>query len=666
MSEVNELSELALNEPQREAVNHRRGYIVVFAAAGSGKTRIITARIASLLESGVSARRILAVTFTNRAANEMRDRVQKMSQSAKGCVISTFHSACARWLREFADEVGLDSNFMIYDQKDSNNALKAMLGGSNIELDEKSSVAEFCQEIAAAKTAGIFADDIHKIVKHHPKLILGTDFNLYKHYQIFLQKCNAVDFGDLILNIVHLLRNNKRVRSILRRRFEYIMVDEYQDINGCQFELIKTLAEGYNNLLVVGDDDQSIYSWRGANPHNILKFASTFPNTKRIVLEQNYRSSATIVEAARAVVANNLNRVHKSIWTANSAGDIIDFRLESDPHIEALEVVDSIANERGLFDLNEVAVFYRTNSQSRVLEDKLRRRLIPYRIYGGVRFYDRLEIKDVLAYFRLAVNNNDNASFGRIANIPRRGIGDRTLENIEELANERQRSLLQLCRDLVQQNYPKLGNKLKNFVETFDNMQRELLVAPLSKILGIFLSHFDYFTYLNKRFSEFADDKRENVIELGAAIVDFAKNYPDATLDEWLQSVTLVGDEDTMDSEKGVSLMTLHAAKGLEFKRVYIVGVEENLLPHFRSIEPRGDADSIEEERRLFYVGMTRAKERLSLLASHQREKGGTWDTCKPSRFLSEIPGEYLGGDHFVGKQRRSLPVHRNEHSPMP
>lgn len=653
------MSVFPLNDFQQEAVNHRQGHVVVFASAGSGKTRIITARIAMLLDSGVPAHSILAVTFTNRAAKEMRQRAQELSPSARQCVISTFHSACARWLREFAGELKLDSNFMIYDQKDSNNALKMVLAAMNVELDENTTLSDYSTAIAQAKTMGIFANETHKIVRFYPDLIIAEDFNVYKHYQDYLRECNAVDFGDLILNIVHLLRNNDRVRSSLQRRFKYLMVDEYQDINACQFELVKTIAEGHNNLLVVGDDDQSIYSWRGADPHNILRFEKVFPNTKKIILDQNYRSSSTIVKAASDMVANNVNRVAKKIWTANPAGEFIDFHHEPDPDMEAFEVVDSIIGEKERFTLNEVAIFYRTNSQSRVLEDKLRRRSIPYRIYGGLRFYDRAEIKDVLSYFRLATNNNDNNSFRRIIMVPRRGIGERSVDTIEKHANNRRRSMLQQCRDFVKQNYPKLGHKLQDFVHEFDNMQRELLVAPLNKALGIFLEHIDYFGYLSKKYREYAVDKRENVIELGSAISDFAKDYPDATLDEWLQSVTLVGDDDTIPTEDRVSLMTLHSAKGLEFDRVYIVGVEENLLPHFNSINSTASDDEIEEERRLFYVGMTRARDKLSLLAAHKRETFGSWTINEPSRFLSEIPSQYFGatnlhqGQHLSSQPRQ-------------
>lgn len=659
------MSSLSLNDQQREAVNQLRGHIVVFASAGSGKTRIITARVESLLDMGVPARSILAITFTNRAAREMRDRAQELSPLAKGCVISTFHSACARWLREFAEEMGLDSNFMIYNQKDSLNALKEVLGQARVELDERSDVTEFSSEIARAKTAGIFADDVQRIVRFHPKLIIAKEFNIYQQYQTFLHKCNAVDFGDLILNIVFLLRSNDRVRSTLQRRFKYVMVDEYQDINSCQFELVQTIAKGHNNLMVVGDDDQSIYSWRGANPHNILRFRDVFPDTRTIILNQNYRSSSTIVMAASTMVANNINRVAKDIWTDNSTGEIIDFHHEADPEMEALQVVDTIINERGLFPLNSTAILYRTNSQSRILEDKLRRSLIPYRIYGGVRFYDRAEIQDVIAYFRLATNNNDNASFKRIIGIPRRGIGKQTVDTIEKLANKKRRTMLQQCRDLVEQNYPKLGKKLHKFVHQFDKMQRELLAAPLPEVLKVFLSNIDYMGYLDDRYREYANDRRENVVELGSAIADFAKNYPETTLDEWLQSVTLVGDEDTVDSEECVSLMTLHAAKGLEFNRVYIVGVEENLLPHFNSIKTEATPDDLEEERRLFYVGMTRARDKLSLLAAHRRETFGSWETRMPSRFLSEIPRHYFGGDNSAGKQRTNLrPVNSNQQPP--
>ena len=661
------MSVLSLNEPQREAVNHRQGYVVVFASAGSGKTRIITARLARLLDSGVPARNILAVTFTNRAAKEMRERAQKLAPSAKHCLISTFHSACARWLREFADEIGLNSNFIIYDQKDSLNALKTVISSMRIELSEKTPVTDFSSAISRAKTAGVFADETDKLAQYYPELIFEGGFNLYKHYQTFLRNCNAVDFGDLILYIVSLLRDNDRVRHSLQRRFKYIMVDEYQDINGCQFELVRTLAEGHNNLLVVGDDDQSIYSWRGAEPHNILLFNEMFPNTKTIVLEQNYRSSSTIVRAASSVVANNVNRVDKGIWTANSSGDIISFRHEADPDLEALGVVDMIHNEQGLFDYHEIAIFYRTNSQSRVLEEKLRRQLIPYRIYGGVQFYERAEIKDVLAYLRLATNDSDNSSFDRIVNVPRRGIGEQTVKKIGELANENRLSMLQQCRELVKHNYPKLGHKLKTFVTEFDNLQQELLVAPLTEVLKIFLNHIDYFPYLDKRYRESSGDKRENVVELGTAINNFAQNYPEATLNEWLQSVALVGDEEeTTGSKKNrISLMTLHASKGLEFNRVYIVGVEENILPHFNSIK-EGGRPAIEEERRLFYVGMTRARERLSLSAARRREVFGSWNTNSPSRFLAEIPGQYLGGDNFAGKKNIPLSLHSSQPSPTP
>ena len=644
------MSVLTLNETQQEAVQHREGQAVVFAGAGSGKTRIITARIAALIDQGVAPWHILAVTFTNRAANEMRERVEQLSPQARKSIIATFHSACARWLREFAGELDLPQNFLIYDQRDSSTALKTVLNSLNVPLDDDTSVSSYQWTIGQAKINCVFADEDDKVAHHYPMLIASGGLNIYRCYQDYLRACHAVDFGDLILNIVLLLRRNEMVRDTLQNRCRYILVDEYQDINQCQFELIQLLATKHRNLFVVGDDDQSIYSWRGASPHKILQFQEVYPQAKKIILNRNYRSSATIINAAGALIAKNSERVAKEIWTANDAGSLIEFKSEADAEMEAHAIVDSIAHEQDKFPLQQVAIFYRTNSQSRLLEDILRRQHVNYQIYGSLRFYDRIEIKDVIAWLRLVINENDDASLRRVINAPRSGIGQRSVEVIEQQAVAAKRSLLQQMRVLVQENFPKLSGKLKPFMTTFTRLQEGLRAGELAATLQIFLQEVAYLEHLDKKFRDQATEKKENVMELDTALRDFAGKYPDATLDDWLQSVVLVGDELHQNGES-VSLMTLHAAKGLEFDRVYISGVEEGLLPHRNSVSSRAE---LEEERRLLYVGMTRARQKLTLTCAARRRVFQSWTNSVPSRFMSDIPSNCL---HSEQKPRE--PIHR-------
>lgn len=629
---------LTLNETQQEAVQHREGPAVVFAGAGSGKTRVITARIAALIDQGVAPWHILAVTFTNRAANEMRERAEQLSPPARRSLIATFHSACARWLREFAAELELPSNFIIYDQKDSSTALKTVLNALNIELDDDTSVASYQWTIAQAKINCVFADQDDRVQHSYPTLIANGGLNIYRAYQDYLRSCSAVDFGDLILNIVMLLRRNEMVRAQLQNRCRYILVDEYQDINQCQFELIQLLAAKHHNLFVVGDDDQSIYSWRGASPHKILQFQETYPQAKRVILNRNYRSSATIINAAGALIAKNAQRVPKEIWTANPEGCPVEFRNEADAEMEAHTLVDSIINERDKFSLNQVAILYRTNSQSRTLEDTLRRHNVNYQIYGSLRFYDRAEIKDIIAWFRLVTNENDDTSFKRVINAPRCGIGQRSLESIEQQALQAKRSLLQQARYLLQTNVPKLAAKLKPFVTVFDRLQQRLRTGELAAALQVFLQEVAYLEHLDKKYRDQATEKKENVMELDTALRDFVGKNDTATLDDWLQSVVLIGDELNQSGES-VSLMTLHAAKGLEFDRVYISGVEEGLIPHRNCLSSRVE---LEEERRLLYVGMTRARQKLTLTCAARRRVYYEWITSVPSRFMGDIPDSYL------------------------
>ncbi len=641
------MSVLTLNETQQEAVQHRDGQAVVFAGAGSGKTRIITARIAALIDQGVAPRHILAVTFTNRAADEMRQRVERLSPQARKSVVATFHSACARWLREFAGELGLPSNFLIYDQRDSSAALKTVLNRLHIPLDDDNSVASYQWAISQAKINGVFADENDKVARLYPKLIASGGFNIYLAYQHYLRSCHAVDFGDLILHVVFLLRRNATVRENLQNRCRYILVDEYQDINQCQFELIQLLAAKHRNLFVVGDDDQSIYSWRGASPHKILQFQEVYPQAKKIILNRNYRSSATIIKAAGALIARNATRVDKEIWTANDAGSLIEFKRDADAEMEAHTIVDSLVNEQDKFPWREVAIFYRTNSQSRLLEDTLRRRHVNYQIYGSLRFYDRIEIKDIIAWLRLVVNESDAASFKRVINAPRSGIGQRSLEIIEQQAAAAKQSLLQQARNLVRDNFPKLAGKLKPFVTTFNALQKALRAGELAATLAIFLRTVAYLEYLDKKYRDQATEKKENVMELDTALRDFASRYPEATLDSWLQSVALVGDE-LCQNDASVSLMTLHAAKGLEFNRVYIAGVEEGLIPHRNSIASRAE---LEEERRLLYVGMTRARQKLTLTCAASRRVFQTWSSNSPSRFMADIPAPCLQNEQATARR---------------
>jgi DNA helicase-2/ATP-dependent DNA helicase PcrA len=625
-----------LNDVQRQAASHRDGPLVVFAGAGSGKTRIITHRIAWLIEQGVHPWEILAVTFTNKASQEMRQRVEDLTPLGKRVLIATFHSACARWLREFAAELGYTSDFTIYDDSDQMSALKTILKEMNVKLDDQITAQEYKSAINKMKTMAIMPSD-ERLGREYGDMMPPAGVQVYQRYQEYLAGCNAMDFGDLIMNVLLLLRRNVKVRDILQRRYRYILVDEYQDTNRTQFELISRLCEKHRNLFVVGDDDQSIYSWRGAVPSNIIDFDKVYPDAKKITMEQNYRCTSNIVDAANAMIGNNKYRVPKRLFTENPPGDLINYRLETDNEIEAWWVVDSIKAEQARFDKRDIAIFYRTNSQSRMMEDALRRENMPYQIYGTVRFYDRAEIKDLMAYVRCLVNPADDISTLRILNVPPRGIGEKAEDTVAAEAARRGQPVMKTIEAMVQENTPKLGAKLKGFLDVLNKIRQPVLEGPIEEALEAILDATDYVAYVHKKFPEQAVDKVENIHELGAALADFAGAYPDSTIAEWLQSVTLSSEES--ENKGGVSLMSLHMAKGLEFPRVYIIGVEEGLLPHRNSMD---DPETLEEERRLFYVGMTRAKERLSLVGAYRRRTYNTWGANRPSRFLTEIPTQHF------------------------
>lgn len=623
-----------LNPVQKEAVLHTEGPLVIFAGAGSGKTRIITTRIAWLLEQGVMPWQILAVTFTNKASKEMKERVAHLSPDASRVHIGTFHASCARWLREFSLAIGFQPDFTIYDDKDSLSAIKTVLTEFNTG-NQGPAANEYKYAIGKAKVNGWLPADAKTHMPANPKQFPIMAAEVYQRYQEYLAQCNAMDFNDLLMNMVLLLRRNREVREKLQKRYRYIMVDEYQDTNPTQFALISELISENKNLCVVGDDDQSIYSWRGADPGNILGFKNQFPGAKEIRLEQNYRCSSTIIDAASKVIKNNRVRAEKTLWTDNPPGHPIIEEECYDGDLEAAMIADNIQREKNTFPFPDIAVFYRTNAQSRLLEENLRRQNIPYKIYGALRFYDRAEIKDMLAWIRLVVNPNDDVAFGRIVNTPTRGIGAKALEEIRAFASESDHSLYKSLEVLSEKSppVPRVTVKLRSFAADYKEIKRRCLESGLEDVIEIILDRIDYLAWLKKKDPDQAKDKIANIHELGAALSDYQEAFPQATLSEWLQDISLSGSEE--ESLEGVSLMTLHSAKGLEFERVFIAGMEDRLLPHANSMDL---AEDLEEERRLFYVGMTRAKKMLTLSYARRRRIYNQWVAHRPSRFLREIP----------------------------
>lgn len=626
-----------LNPAQRMAATHKDGPAVVFAGAGSGKTRIITTRIAWLVEHGVSPWEILAVTFTNKAAKEMRERVLHICPVADKALVTTFHSACAKWLREFAPELGFTSDFTIYDDSDQNSVIKKIMKRGGIVIEKDASVSEFRVAINHAKTLGLYPSDreAHKAV--FKDFMPTGGIEVYGAYQESLALTNAMDFGDLITNMVLLLRTNERVRKLMRARYRYILVDEYQDTNRPQMELLSLISGDQNNIFVVGDDDQSIYSWRGAVPANIIDFEKVNPTAKVFKLEDNYRCTSNIVNAASALVANNKKRADKTLRTQNPPGEKIEFRYETDGDFEASWVAESIQDEAGTFVFDQIAIFYRTNSQSRVIEDSLRRKKIPYRIFGNVRFYDRAEIKDVLAYIKLLTNPRDDVSFFRALNTPSRGLGESAEEHIQSRAREHGTSAFEAARRIASESVPRISTKISGFLNIIDSLRTKLDNLPISDFMDSLVQDISYFDFVAKKFPDQFEDKQDNVMELVSAVKDYADTTPSAKISDWLQEIMLTSESN--GDEKGVNLMTLHLAKGLEFDRVYVVGLEDGLLPHFGSCDNEA---TLEEERRLLYVGMTRAKKKLSLSAAYMRRTWGQTQSNDVSRFLRQIPDQYV------------------------
>lgn len=631
-----------LNPMQQEAVCHTEGPLLILAGAGSGKTRVLTHRIAWLIdEKGVNPWNILAITFTNKAAGEMRERVDDIvGFGSEQIWVSTFHSACVRILRRFADHLGYERNFVIYDTDDQKSVIKEICKRLNIDTKIYKERA-LLSAISSAKNEMIDAKAY--------ALNVSGDFgkqriaDVYGEYEKVLYKNNAMDFDDLLVKTVEVLRNNEDVLNYYQERFKYIMVDEYQDTNTVQFRLVSLLAGKYRNLCVVGDDDQSIYKFRGANIYNILNFEKEFSDAKVIKLEQNYRSTQTILDAANSVIRHNKGRKEKTLWTANEVGDKIVFHQYQNEYDEAYQVVEEIGRvvSQGKAHYNDYAILYRTNAQSRVLEEKFVARSIPYKIVGGINFYQRREIKDILAYLKTIDNGRDDLAVRRIINVPKRGIGMTTLNRVTEYGEARNMSFfdaLECCDDIPR--IGKTGEKIKGFVNMIEVFRAQSEYITLAELLTNVLEETGYIKELEAEDTEVAQGRIENIDELMNKIVAYEEEEEEPTLSGFLENVALVSDIDSLDeAEDYVMLMTLHSAKGLEFPYVYMCGMEDGLFPSYMTIV-NDDPEEIEEERRLCYVGITRAKKRLTMTYAKSRMVRGSTQYNMLSRFVKEISPE--------------------------
>lgn len=631
-----------LNKEQLDAVQTINGPMLILAGAGSGKTKVLTCRIAHLLQQGVRPYRILAITFTNKAAAEMRERVDRMAGAAARDVwLFTFHAFCARLLRyELENLSGYANNFAIYDTSDSKNLIKQVLKEMN--LDEKRfPLPAIISHISNAKNALLLPDAYAREASGYYEQQVAK---IYDAYQKKLQANNAVDFDDLLLLALRLLQENPAVREKYQRKFDYLMVDEYQDTNHAQYLLTKLLAAGHRNICVVGDADQSIYGWRGADIQNILDFEKDYPDAKLVKLEQNYRSTQVILDAANAVIDNNSGRKPKNLWTANGNGSEIIYYQANDERDEARYVIENMQklqlNEGA--KLGDMAVLYRTNAQSRVFEEMLIESGIAYTMVGGTKFYERKEIKDALAYLRLLYNPHDSLSLLRIINVPRRGIGDATLARLQEYANASGQSLFEVVTNAadVPGLASRFANKLDELSELLFELMGEAADVPVKQLLDDVLLKTGYLEELQSSKDPQDESRVENLKEMLSVTEEFAvkceRNGEEPTLENFLADVALVADIDDAElGEEAVTLMTLHSAKGLEFPNVFLVGMEKGIFPHSRTLM---NENEIEEERRLCYVGITRAEKHLFLSNARTRTIYGRTQYYTPSRFLQEVP----------------------------
>ena len=642
-----------LNEQQKKGVFTTDGPVLLLAGAGSGKTRVLVHRMAYLIdEIGVNPWSILAITFTNKAAGEMRERVNDMiGFGADQIWVSTFHSTCVRILRRYIDRLGFDTSFTIYDTDDQKSVIKDICKRFNIDtklLKERM----FLGAISSAKDELISPLDYEmQTMGDFTKKKIAM---VYKEYQAVLKKNNALDFDDLIVKTVELFKTCPDVLNSYQERFRYIMVDEYQDTNTAQFELIRLLADKYRNLCVVGDDDQSIYKFRGANIRNILDFEKVYPDAAVIKLEQNYRSTQNVLDAANAVIRNNKGRKDKALWTDHGVGSPIHFRQFDNAYEEAEYIASDVAKKAkaGAADYGDCAVLFRTNAQARILEERFVTEGIPYDVVGGVNFYARKEIKDILAYLKTIDNGRDDVAVRRIINIPKRGIGATTIAKVQDYAQMKDISFYDALKEADEIiTIGRAGVKIKPFVELIQTFRSKLEYYSLVDLMEDILDKTGYIEELKASGEEDAEDRIANIDELVSKVVAYEETHDEPSLSEFLEEVALVSDIDNVDGDNRVLLMTFHSAKGLEFPIVYLAGMEDGVFPSFMSIGS-GDESDLEEERRLAYVGITRAKEDLTITCAKQRMLRGEVQYNAVSRFVTEIPSELLDQSAPMSRRR--------------
>lgn len=649
-----------LNKMQARAVQHTEGPLLVVAGAGSGKTRVLTHRIAYLIEEkSVFSSSILAITFTNKAANEMKGRIAALiGENSYGMWVGTFHAICVRILRRDAELIGFKSNFTIYDTSDQKALIKQCL--KDLNIDDKLLPVKLVQaKLSLAKNEMLYPEKYEKI--HGGDFKEDQFIKVYNMYQKRLKLANAMDFDDLLLQTINLFETSDEVLTYYNNRFKYIHVDEYQDTNKAQYTLIRQITEGYNNICVVGDGDQSIYAWRGADIRNIHEFERDFRDATVIKLEQNYRSSKKILEAANGVIKNNASRKPKKLWTDNDEGEDIHYRLLNSETEEARFVASKIISNKGMNHrkFSDYAILYRTNAQSRTFEDALMREGLPYKILGGTKFYDRKEIKDIMAYMRVVENPADSVSLLRVLNAPKRGIGAKSVENLISFSETIEGTLMDALLEAESSGLftKKVLNGFKTFLDSVYEFSQYKENFTVLEILEGVMERSGYLTALKAEETVEAQARIDNIMELKSVVMEFSKRSEEKTLEAFLAETSLRSDVDGLDEDEekdSILLMTLHSAKGLEFPVVFLVGLEEGLFPSARSMETEED---VEEERRLCYVGITRAEEELFLTNARLRTMYGRASVNEASRFLGELPEDIIDGDDPKTRVRGTVSV---------
>lgn len=640
-----------LNDRQKEAVISTEGPCLVIAGAGSGKTKVLTHKIAYLIsEKYVKPWNIIAITFTNKAANEMKERIQNIiGDAANDLWMGTFHSICVKILRKYIDRIGFDHSFLIFDTSDQKTLIKECL--KDLKVDDKLFTDRaVLSEISNGKNEMLEPKDYK--TKYAGDFRRETIGNIYELYQQRLKENNALDFDDIINYTIKILTENPDVLEYYTEKFKYVLVDEYQDTNKAQFMLVSILASKYGNITVVGDNDQGIYSFRGADITNILNFEKDFPGTKIIKLEQNYRCTGNILKAANAVIKHNENKYEKKLWTANDEGELPSIYQSEDEYDEASYVVKQINHLKTeeYYKYSDFVVLYRMNSQSRAIEDILRREDIPYKIVGGLKFYERKEIKDIIAYLRLIYNTSDNISLKRIINEPKRGIGKTSLDNIQQISEQNGISMYEVIKNAEQFGLNRVKANADDFINLIEELRTKQNKLSISELIKETLNKSGYTKALELENSVEAESRIQNLEEFLTVAIEFEEEFADNTLGEFLENITLSSDIDNVeDAENSVTLMTLHSAKGLEFPTVFLVGLEEGIFPGYKSI---GEENALQEERRLFYVGITRAKEHLFLTCAKRRTIFGSTSYNAISRFVKEIPEELLNGYDEMQKEK--------------